>query len=137
MIIFIKDGIPFHNTHELPFMYNLGLYCQHVNFKLIKILTFHVIESLVYIIITNKIILCPLLSAGFRLQICLQVPTSSCVRIQRMGGGEWSRPSFPFEKFIYINTSSKFTKNTSRTQFTHPLSANTFTCINLHPPKKP
>lgn len=58
IMIFIKDEIPSHNTHHRLFMYNLKLNRLDVNFKLSIIFKFHVEESIVYIIITNKNKLC-------------------------------------------------------------------------------
>lgn len=60
--MFMKDEIPSHNTHEQPFMFNLGLNRLHVNFKFIKNPKISCHDGL-YKMITNKIKLCPLPSA--------------------------------------------------------------------------
>lgn len=96
IIFFTKDDheIPSSNKHERHFIYKL-LKCLHVSLRLINIVTFHVIKSMVikivtfhvikrmvYIIITNRIKRCPpplLIVLGTRFVfVCW---------IQRRGGG--------------------------------------------------
>lgn len=76
-MIFIKDEIPSHNTHDRLFMYKLKLNRLDVNFKLSIIFKFHVEESIVYIIITNKNKLCLFPLGGCWCQVYFCVSTSS------------------------------------------------------------
>lgn len=70
----MKDEILSHNTYRWLFMYNLGLNRLHVLFffflNLSIIFIFHVIESMILMIITNKIEKYPFLLCGCRNYIC-------------------------------------------------------------------
>lgn len=102
-MIFKKDEIPSHKTHEQPFMYNLRLNRLHVNLKLINNLNISYRKYGLYLItcITKKkITLCHLPSAvaGFRLLLCSNI----IVCMDQRGGSQGSTPSSPHEKLRLI-----------------------------------
>lgn len=101
------DEILSHNTHKRPFVYNLGLNCTSI-LNLSIILPFHVIESMVFIFLTDRIILFNPHNEGVpTFGLIIYANTIVCADLEK--GGD--KAPLPWKNHLYLRN----TKNKHRT----------------------